>query len=397
MELPFHRHRARAGRPFQTRRGKAPAEGGDGDSHPVQAPAAPDLRAHCRAGARPQRNHAAHPAGGRHLAQVRGQGAGRRHPPAERRDGLPLRVLVPRRGARGLRAAPARLHDRRPDPVHARRRGGGGMDAGRSHRGRVARRAAASPDVCVGRVGTASGCQAARGGRQGGAQALSSPGPLEWKGEGVTIAQVLDALTDFRNKFARAQVPDDDHPHPRNTVMTLIAVAATEAEEKRAISESTAIAMHHPSLVIVVRDQAEVKEGRIGASIAAPLIPAESRTDLPAHYAPGALHVRGAAASHLAALVDPLLVSGVPTNIWWLGTPPFGSHELRDALQVADALVVDSARFARPYHSFLGLADTIAHAHKRLGMADLQWARLDPWRGALAQVFAPVALPPLPS
>ncbi len=218
-----------------------------------------------------------------------------------------------------------------------------------------------------------------------------SPGPLEWKGEGVTIAQVLDALTDFRNKFAQAQVPDDDHPHPRNTVMTLIAVAATEAEEKRAISESTAIAMHHPSLVIVVRDQAEVKEGRIDASIAAPLIPAEGGADLPSHYELVTLHVRGAAASHLGALVDPLLVSGVPTNIWWLGTPPFGSRELRDALQVADALVVDSGRFARPYHSFLGLADTIAHAHKRLGMADLHWARLDPWRETIAQFFAPVA------
>ncbi len=216
------------------------------------------------------------------------------------------------------------------------------------------------------------------------AQALNATpsGPLEWKGEGVTIAQVLDALTDFRNKFAQAQVPDDDHPHPRNTVMTLIAVAATEAEEKRAISESTAIAVHHPSLVIVVRDQAEVKEGRIDASIAAPLVPAAGGADLPSHYELVTLHV---------ALVDPLLVSGMPTNIWWLGTPPFGSHELRDALQVADALVVDSARFARPYHSFLGLADTIAHAHKRLGMADLHWARLDPWRETIAQFFAPVA------
>src|SRR5260370_39873983 len=86
-----------------------------------------------------------------------------------------------------------------------------------------------------------------------------SPGPLEWKGKGVTIAQVLDALTDFRNKFAQPQVPDDDHPHPRNTVMTLIAVPATEAEEKRAISESTAIAMHHPSLVIQVSAQSEAK------------------------------------------------------------------------------------------------------------------------------------------
>jgi len=224
------------------------------------------------------------------------------------------------------------------------------------------------------------------------AQAVNAPasGPLQWKGEGVTIAQVLDALTDFRREYAQMQLPDDDHPRPRNTVMTLIAVAATEAEEKRAISESTAIAVHHPSLAIVVRDQADVKEGRIDASITAPLVPADGVGDFPSHYELVTLHVRGGAASHLGALVDPLLVSGVPTYIWWLGTPPFGSHELRDALQVADALVVDSARFARPYHSFVGLSDTIAHAHKRLGMADLHWARLDPWRETIAQFFAPI-------
>ena len=213
---------------------------------------------------------------------------------------------------------------------------------------------------------------------------------LDWKGEGVTLAQVLDALTDFRHRFARAGVADDDHPRPRNCVMTLIAVAATEAEEKKAESESTAIAAHHPSLAIIVRDQADVKAGRIDASITAPEI-ADSRGSSSMHYELVKLHVHGAAATHLAALVDPLLVSGVPTYLWWLGTPPFGSSELRDALQIADALVVDSARFTRPSHSFLALAGMSARAHRRLGLADLQWARLDPWRETIAQFFAPVA------
>ncbi len=222
---------------------------------------------------------------------------------------------------------------------------------------------------------------------------------LEWMGEGVTIAQVLDALTEFRRKFAQAQSADEDHPQPRNCVMTLIAVAATEAEEKLAQRICTAIAVHHPSLAIVVREEANVKSGRIDASITAP--PPVQVTEAsaagaaaPAHYELVTLQVRGPAATHLAGLVDPLLISGVPTYIWWLGTPPFGSKELRDALDIADALVVDSARFGRPYHSFLGLADTSAHAHRRLGFADLQWARLDPWRESMAQFFAPVARRP---
>jgi glucose-6-phosphate dehydrogenase assembly protein OpcA len=227
------------------------------------------------------------------------------------------------------------------------------------------------------------------------APTLSAPGALDWTGRGVTIAQVLNALTEFRARFARAEVGGDDHPRPRNSVMTLIAVAANEADEKLAQYLCTAIAVHHPMLAIVVRDQADVKEGLIDASISAPPAVVLDETGAgtvasPPHYELVNLHVKGAAATHLAGLVDPLLVSGVPTYIWWLGTPPFGSKELRDTLQIADALVVDSARFARPYHSFLGFADTITHAHHRLGFADFQWARLDPWRESIAQFFAPV-------
>src|SRR6266849_3285100 len=231
---------------------------------------------------------------------------------------------------------------------------------------------AAAADVSGRHVGTSGGGQAAGSGWEGMAQALSGPpnDALEWKGDGVTIAQVLSALTEFRQKFAQAQSTDDDHPHPRNCVMTLIAVAATEAEEKKAEREITAIAVHHPSLAIIVRDEPSVKAGRIDAWITAPEI-ADTRAIAPMHYELVKLHVHGAAATHLAALVDPLLLSGVPTYLWWLGTPPFGSTELRDGLQIADALVVDSARFTRPYHSFLALAGTSAHAHKRLGLADL--------------------------
>jgi len=174
--------------------------------------------------------------------------------------------------------------------------------------------------------------------------------------------------------------------------MTLIAVAEAEAEETKAERACTAVAVHHPSLVIAERDQASVKPERIDDSITAPEV--ASGSDSHMHYELVKLHVQGAAATHLAALVDPLLVSGVPTYLWWLGTPPFGSNELRDALQIADALVVDSARFTRPYHSFLALAGTSAHAHHRLGLADLQWARLDPWRETIAQFFAPVARRP---
>jgi glucose-6-phosphate dehydrogenase assembly protein OpcA len=210
---------------------------------------------------------------------------------------------------------------------------------------------------------------------------------VAWRGEAVTIGDVLSALSGIRRKFALAEAGDEEHPHPRNRVMTLVAVATSEADERRAQRTSMAIAAHHPSLAIVVCEEPNVRSGRIDASIA-------THTANPASASPAqceliTLRVRGAAGEHLAALVDPLLLSGVPTYLWWLDTPPFGTRELVDALRICDALVVDSARFDRPHHSLLGLADLALNSHSHLGIADFQWARLAPWRETIAQFFEP--------
>jgi len=210
---------------------------------------------------------------------------------------------------------------------------------------------------------------------------------LDWQGESVTIADVLAALNRARRAFAQVDAEDAEHPHPRNCVMTLVAVVPDANEEKRAIKAVTDISQHHPCLAIVVRDQPQIRAGRIDATIAAH--PVHGPLDMPASCELVTLRVHGAAGSHLAALVDPLLVSGVPTYLWWPSTPPFGTGELTDALRVCDALVVDSSRFDRPYHSFLGLAELVERSHRRLGVADLQWERLAPYREAAAQFFAP--------
>jgi glucose-6-phosphate dehydrogenase assembly protein OpcA len=222
---------------------------------------------------------------------------------------------------------------------------------------------------------------------------ISAQPGLDWHGEDVTIADVLGALNRVRKTFARAEAGDEEHPHPRDCVMTLVSVAPNSVEETRAILASTAISTHHPSLAIVVRDEPRVRAGRIDASVM--VHPIDGQFDRPAPCELVVLRVQGAAGTHLAALVDPLLVSGVPTYLWWLGTPPFGHPELTDALKIADALVLDSARFERPYQSFLALADLALRSHPNLGLADFQWQRLTPWRETAAQFFSPQERRPL--
>ena len=214
-----------------------------------------------------------------------------------------------------------------------------------------------------------------------------SPQPgLDWHGEDVSIEDVLAALNRVRHAFAREEAGEEGLPHPRNSVMTLVSVAPNSVEETRAILASTAIARQHPSLSIVVRDEPRVRSGRIDASVMAHPVDQQNH---PAPMELVVLRVQGAAGAHLAELVDPLLVSGVPVYLWWLSTPPFGSSELNDSLRLCDALVVDSSRFERPYNSFLALADLALKSHPHMGLADLQWERLGPWRETTAQFFAP--------
>ena len=215
----------------------------------------------------------------------------------------------------------------------------------------------------------------------------SSAAQLAWHHEGVTIGDVLAALSGIRRKFAQAEAGDEEHPHPRNVVMTLVAVATTGADERRAQRAGMAIAAQHPSLAIVVSEEPKVRTGRIDASITTHLLNPSSANPVQCEVV--SLHVHGAAGNHLAELVDPLLLSGVPTYLWWLDTPPFGTKELVNALRICDSLIVDSARFDRPYHSFLGLADLALTSHQHLGVADFQWARLMPWRETIAQFFEP--------
>jgi glucose-6-phosphate dehydrogenase assembly protein OpcA len=213
------------------------------------------------------------------------------------------------------------------------------------------------------------------------------PAEAVWRYEGRSISDVLVALDAIRTKFALAEAGQAEHPHPRNFVMTLVAVAANEAEERVARRACRMILEQHPAQAIVIRDQPDMEAGLLEANISTEVH--RSETAGASQFELLTLHVRGAAGDHIAELVEPLLDSGVPTYLWWVGTPPFGKRAFDEALRTCDELVVDSARFESPYLSFLALARLVTSAQRHQGVADFQWSRLLPWREAIAQFFGP--------
>jgi glucose-6-phosphate dehydrogenase assembly protein OpcA len=216
---------------------------------------------------------------------------------------------------------------------------------------------------------------------------VKSPADVAWRYEGTSIGDVLVALDAIRRKFALEEAGSGEHPHPRNFVMTLVAVAANDQEERRARRACRLILEQHPAQAIVIRDQPNLETGRIEATISTEV--QRHETASAAQYELVTLRVRGAAGEHLAELIDPLLDSGVSTYLWWVGTPPFGKRAFDEALRTSDELVVDSARFESPYLSFLSLARLVTSAKRQQGVADFQWSRLRPWRETIAQFFGP--------
>jgi glucose-6-phosphate dehydrogenase assembly protein OpcA len=86
------------------------------------------------------------------------------------------------------------------------------------------------------------------------------------------------------------------------------------------------------------------------------------------------------------SLVQPLLITDLPTFCRWRGLPPWGKPELEQLVDVCDRLVVDSSEWRglpAAYRKLEQLFDRIA-------VSDIAWGRSLPWRGRLASLWPEV-------
>jgi len=94
---------------------------------------------------------------------------------------------------------------------------------------------------------------------------------------------------------------------------------------------------------------------------------------------------------HLASLVAPLLVSELPTFLWWPSGDFANSPIFQDLVEIVDRLIVDSAQLGSE-------ASAVAQMRSLLDdeddpwIGDFTWLRLAPWRQLIAQFFDPPAV-----
>jgi glucose-6-phosphate dehydrogenase assembly protein OpcA len=80
------------------------------------------------------------------------------------------------------------------------------------------------------------------------------------------------------------------------------------------------------------------------------------------------------------SIVQPLLITDLPTFCRWRGLPPWGEPELEQLVDVCDRLVVDSSE----WRGLPGAYDELAKHFDRIAVSDIAWGRAVGWRGRLA-------------
>jgi len=89
----------------------------------------------------------------------------------------------------------------------------------------------------------------------------------------------------------------------------------------------------------------------------------------------------------VVSAVRGLLAADLPVIVWWRGGPPLRAPLFRSIGGFADKIIVDSVRFGDGEAGLDTLRRLIEYVNRATAIADLNWARVAPWRLTLAACF----------
>ncbi len=114
----------------------------------------------------------------------------------------------------------------------------------------------------------------------------------------------------------------------------------------------------------------------------------ETKGGPPVHFETITITVDPKMSGYLASLVSPLLISELPTFLWWPTGDFVGNALFNDIVGIVDRLIVDSARLGNDARAVAQMRTLLDDKDDpRLG--DFTWMRLEPWRQLIAQFFDP--------
>ncbi|HEU0167146.1 MAG TPA: glucose-6-phosphate dehydrogenase assembly protein OpcA [Chloroflexota bacterium] len=208
-----------------------------------------------------------------------------------------------------------------------------------------------------------------------------------WEGKAVSLGEIEGELQRLWRAADTHWQGDGRRPDIRTSVLNLIVYAHNRGCVERATAAIRHLSGTHPSRALIIEP---------GDARGEPSIDAELSIISQGSYAEFGqvcseemvLKVNGPSSHHLTSVIIPLLAPDLPVFVWWPGETPFHHHIYAQLRELADRFVVDSSDFAKPADDIVGLAHA-AHFADRCAFSDFNWARLGPWREAIAAFFDP--------
>jgi glucose-6-phosphate dehydrogenase assembly protein OpcA len=196
----------------------------------------------------------------------------------------------------------------------------------------------------------------------------------------TSLLELERELADLRD----ASTEPGAAPRIRASVMTHIAwVPETWVEQ--ATGTLAGLAERHPSRTILLFPRPNDPDGLDGEVDLRCFLRGGQEGEVCSEVI--SLRLGGERAKAPASIVTPLLVSDLPVFLRWRGPLPFGAPELEQLVGVADRLIVASAEWAAAEADIPRLPELF----EAIAVSDISWARTEPWRAALADLWPGVA------
>ncbi len=162
---------------------------------------------------------------------------------------------------------------------------------------------------------------------------------------------------------------------------------ATKLAAAQALRAIETLNTQHPSRSIVVMPTTATKNGRpLEAYIRTR---ATSSNGMSNYGEEIVLCATPDASQHLAGSILPLIVSGLPSFLWWEGVPPWHTEIFEATLDGFDRVLVDTAYMPQSEQNLLALEDLVRRKKSSVAISDFNFTRFNPWRELVAQFFDP--------
>jgi glucose-6-phosphate dehydrogenase assembly protein OpcA len=200
----------------------------------------------------------------------------------------------------------------------------------------------------------------------------------------VAVDQIESALNDIWRETNVNTLTGGGVALTRNAVMTLVVYTQNEDEAARALKSIESMSATHPSRCILVTTLAANESAPLEAFVST-----QVRTEggASSYGEQIVLEAPDGSARHMPGAVLPLILSGLPSFLWWTGEPPWRTEQFEAMVDGCDRVIVDTSEMIHGEDGLVALDDVDRRKISNCAFSDFNWTRQQPWRELVAGFF----------